>query len=186
MKGLVDQNSATAHGDIVGGNKLTIVNHQAQLGFVGVLIKKLQTEVEKKVEIQHVIEKLQQFQQYKSVSDGVIGLEAKLDKAGRSHEKDIALETKEAFAKLLERWSLYPSAQEIFAHLLGRAVHEFTYSISPKIGSLDESGINQLITDRVVTPTISECGTETVDFSHAAAMGMIYWLAERCFVRWHK
>jgi len=50
------------------------------------------------------------------------------------------------------------SAQEIFAYLLAKVEHEFSYSVLPIIGKVDEAGINAIVTEKIVAPTISECG----------------------------
>ena len=89
------------------------------------------------------------------------------------------------FVKLLEKWSLYASAQEIFVFLLAKAEHDFTYLIRPSLKTATEVEINQLIHDVIVMPTIQQCGTTVFTLNHGVAMGMVYWLAEQCFVRWH-
>ena len=81
--------------------------------------------------------------------------EAKLDASGRQGELRAAMEKKEMFAKLLERWSLYASAQQIFVHLLARAEHEFNYNIYPKIESLQPVQVNELVTDKIVSPIVN-------------------------------
>ncbi|WP_368039360.1 MULTISPECIES: ABC-three component system protein [unclassified Tardiphaga] len=35
-------------------------------------------------------------------------------------------------------------------------------------------------------PTVSECGASVFEIDHNTALGMVYWLAEQCFVRWHR
>jgi hypothetical protein len=149
------------------------------------LLHRLQHEMEHDVRVQQTIEKLQVYCRRKS-EVGPVGLEAKLTAADREYEILGAIERKEQFAKLLERWSLYGSAQEIFAYLLARAEHEFTMSVNPHLGIADPVAINQVITQRIVEPTIADCGVGEFCFDHRSAMGMVYWLAEQCFVRWHK
>jgi hypothetical protein len=93
---------------------------------------------------------------------------------------------KEMFVKLLEKWSLYASAQEIFAYLLAKAEYNFNYLIHPKIDPANVVEINQLIHDKIVMPTIEQCGASVFTLNHGVAMGMLYWLAEQCFIRWHQ
>lgn len=149
------------------------------------LLAKLQAEVENNEQTRRTVESLARFQRQRA-HDGIVGLEAKFAKAGKQAELDDALEQKELFAKLLEKWSLYKSAQEIFAFLLAKAEYEFNYFIRPQIEKLSEIELNQLVKDRVVEPTTAACGGSTLVINHGEAMGMIYWLAEQCFVRWHK
>jgi DNA-dependent RNA polymerase auxiliary subunit epsilon len=187
MGNSVDQTGASAGADIVGGDKVVHHHYQADKSesVVAQLLDKLRLEVQSDEKIRHTVENLQFF--YEHVShDGVTGLEAKLSTAKRDHELTSALEKKEHFAKLLEKWSLYGSAQELFAYFLARAEHEFTLFVLPKLRDLKESEINQLIHERIVLPTIMECGTSVFTLNHATVMGMVYWLAEQCYVRWHQ
>jgi hypothetical protein len=188
MSATINQSGASAGGDLVGGNK-TVNNYfhpaSSQSGIVEQLLAKLQAEIDKNEQVRHIVENLQYFYK-KRAPDGINGLEAKLTAGRRDHEIYLALEKKELFAKLLEKWSLYASAQEIFACLLAKAEHEFSMFVYPKIGKLDQDGINQLVNDRIVTPAISECGVGVFTLNHSIVMGMIYWLAEQCFVRWHQ
>ena len=152
---------------------------------VGQLIQKLQSEIAQDVQVQHTIEALANFQARRSL-DGIDGLEAKLIAGRREHEILAAYDKKEQFAKLLQRWSLYASAQEIFVCLLARAEYEFTHFVYPEISALSPTEINQIIHDRIIQTTINECGVDVFVLNHGTAMGMLYWLAEQCFIRWHK
>lgn len=113
------------------------------------------------------------------------GLEAKLNAAGRSSSYIDAIEKKEMFVKLLERWSLYHSAQQIFVHILAKAEIEFNGVVYLQIPNKTEAEINTLVIDRIVGPIVEECGYELIEMSHNIVQGMIYWLAEQCFIRWH-
>jgi hypothetical protein len=183
----VNQKGVSAHGDVVAGDKSETHYHAppAPVGVVETLLQKLQAEVSTNKEVLHTIESLARYYNERSL-DGVKGLKNKLDAADRSNEYVDALEKKEMFAKLLEKWALYASAQEIFAHFLAKAEHEFNYIIYPQIGELKPFEVNQLVTDKIVVPTIAECGATVFSINHSAAMGMIYWLAEQCYVRWHQ
>ena len=183
---LVNQGRASAGGDVIAGNKteINLSVGREQLGVVGQLLAKLQSEVEKNIHVRHTVETLARFH-VRRVADGVVGLEAKLKAADRESELLDALEKKELFAKMLERWALYASAQEIFAVLLARIEYEFNYFIAPQLPCLSRLEVNQLVNDKIVVPTISECGASVFVMDHATAMGMVYWLAEQCYVRWH-
>jgi hypothetical protein len=183
----VDQSRASAHGDIVAGNKVETHLHSstASSGVVEKLLEKLHAEIARSEATRPIIESLARYYEERA-HDGIKGLKNKLDAAGRSGEYTDALEKKEMFAKLLEKWSLYASAQEIFVYLLARAEHEFNLIIYPQISSLKPFEVNQLVTEKIVGPTVAECGPTVFNFNHGTAMGMIYWLAEQCFVRWHQ
>lgn len=187
MTSRVSQQGATAHGDIVGRDKIETHYHPgaSKPGVVEQLLQKLQAEVENDEKVRHTIEALAHFQSRRS-HDGIDGLEAKLRAGRRADEYVNALEKKELFVKLLEKWSLYASAQEIFAYLLAQVEHEFNYFVHPQITTHDTIGVNQLVNDRIVIPTIKECGSSVFVLNHGIVMGMVYWLAEQCFVRWHQ
>jgi hypothetical protein len=88
------------------------------------------------------IDALANFQMRKSV-DGIDGLEAKLVAGQRQDELLMdALEKKEQFAKLLQKWPLYASAQEIFAYLLAKAEYEFNHFIHPQITTLPRISVD--------------------------------------------
>ncbi|HWY16829.1 MAG TPA: ABC-three component system protein [Rhizomicrobium sp.] len=188
MSNTVDQSGAHAGEDIVAGNKEVHYHLSGEIksdGVVAQLLQKLRAEMDGNDKIKHTVENLQFFYNH-IAGDGVVGLEAKLIAAQRKAEIITAFAKKEHFAKLLETWSLYASAQEIFAYFLARAEHEFSMFVLPKLGELQPAEINQLINDKIVLPTITECGTSVFTLNHTAVMGMVYWLAEQCFVRWNE
>ncbi len=183
----VDQRGAKAAGNVVGGD-LIIYNNIAPIApmpVVDELLSKLQEEIDKNEQSRAMIDALLYYYDHKG-HDEVAGLEAKLIAGGREDETPIALEKKEQFVKLLDKWSMYQSAQEIFVHLLARAEHEFTYQVLPLLGSAPIPLVNDAITARIVDPIVGQCGASVFKINHGVAMGMFYWLAEQCFVRWHK
>lgn len=182
-----DQRWAVAQGDIVGRDKNIVVQlpPTAPSRAIARWLRKLRKELETNAAIRHTIEKLQRYSQKRN-TDGISGLEAKLHAAGRQDEVIEALEKKERFAKELERWSLYPSAQEILGHLLAKAEHDFRMHVLPYVGSLDRAQINQIVSVQIVNPMVEDCADDPLNFDHSTIMGMVYWLAEQCFVQWHK
>jgi hypothetical protein len=182
----VDQSNASARGDLVGRDKWEINQYAAPAANpLGVLLEKLKAEVESDQQAKECLAELEQYHQ-RSAHDGIEGLQAKLERAGRADELEWALKQKEKFVKLLTEWSLYASAQELFVYLLGRADYEFTVFIRPKLEEIAAEEINEMFKTRIVEPTVAGCAGAVVSISHPVAMGMIYWLAEQCFVRWHK
>ena len=175
----VDQRRASAQGDVVGGDKITELHiHESTASSGGVveqLLRKLEAEIADNAQTQETIQALKRFYNRRS-DDGIEELEAKLDASGRQGELRAAMEKKEMFAKLLERWSLYASAQQIFVYLLARAEHEFNYNIYPKIESLQPVQVNELVTDRIVSPVVKLCGSTIFAVDHGTALGMLYWL----------
>lgn len=148
------------------------------------LLHKLQHEVEQNIIYNDTIVRLQRY--HGGVShDDVKGLVAKLAHSGRAAQIEIALEQKEEFAKLLETWSLYYSAQEIFVYLLARAENVFTTEVMPEMATSSVSQINRQINRDIIDLIVDECAVSVLQIDHVSAMGMLYWLAEQCFIRWH-
>lgn len=184
LPAVVSQSKATAGGDIIAGHKITNHNYPAAASRVEALMLGLVREIETKQEVKGIIDSLQFY--FKQIApDGIVGLEAKLNHAGRSGEMYIAFEKKELFVKILDKYSLYESAQKIFAYLLAKVEHEFNFAVHPQVTYCDPLQLNQLISDKIVEPIVAECGVGPLDINHNVAMGMVYWLAEQCFVRWH-
>src|ERR1700683_3900738 len=106
MNNLVNQHGARADGDVVGRDKIEAQYHLpgARQSIVEQLLQKLQAEVLKNAEVQHTIEALAHFQCRRS-HDGIDDLEAKLKAGHRADEYLMAIEKKELFVKLLEKWS---------------------------------------------------------------------------------
>jgi|JI10StandDraft_1071094.scaffolds.fasta_scaffold63298_3 hypothetical protein len=184
---IINQKGAKAGRDIVAGDKVDHHHYPptAKASVVEALMAKLQKEMEQSSQVTAMIDELCHYHQHKA-HDGVTGLEAKLQKGQRSHEIDYALDQKEQFAKILEKWSMYASAQEIFVHLLARAEIEYRAHVLPQLDALTEVQVNEAITTRIVNPIVADCGNTVFKLNHGTAMGMFYWLAEQCFVRWHK
>jgi hypothetical protein len=83
LPALVSQSKATAGGDIVGGSKITNYNYPVAASRVEALMLGLMKEIETKQEVKGIIDSLQFY--FKQIApDGVVGLEAKLQHAGRA------------------------------------------------------------------------------------------------------
>lgn len=149
-------------------------------------MEKLAEEMAHNEKTQEMVDSLQYFQEKFSI-DGIVGLENKLKHAHRSPEKvKKALKRKEEFSKLLDRFGLFGSAQEIFAFLLSRTEHLFEVEVEPFIGQVDDAEIDRITQHKVVTPILDEMSQGVFAVNNNHASGMVYWLAEQCFIRWHK
>ncbi|WP_152612638.1 ABC-three component system protein [Leisingera sp. ANG-M7] len=137
--------------------------------------------------VEGFIDDLQMFQDHRSTS-GVVGLKDKLTDAEREDEIESAELKKELFAKLLLRMQHYPSAQRIFALFLARINDVFEHHITPHASEagMDRRAVDGIIEEKIVQPTLQDMGEgfEHFTINHAHVRGMIYWLADRCFVRW--
>jgi hypothetical protein len=41
------------------------------------------------------------------------------------------------------------------------------------------------VSEKVVQAVVTEYGLGTFALNHGLVLGMTYWLADRCYVRWH-
>nr|WP_313311007.1 ABC-three component system protein [Stenotrophomonas geniculata] len=181
----VDQRKASAGRDLVGRDKV-VINLPADRALTKVekLNEKLRLEMANDMRAIEVMERLQNYR-VKIPLDGIAGLEAKLEFSGRSDQTYRALEMKELFAKLLDKWSLYASAQEIFLHLLAMTDHKFNFQVAPRLAHMDRLQIDEIVEEKVISPAIEEVGVGPIMMDHELAMGMVYWLAEQCRIKWH-
>lgn len=179
---LVNQGGAVAGGDVVGRDKYI---YEAPKSMIEKLLIRLKEQYECNDQVQETIDELARYHSRRA-SDGIFGLEAKLIAAGKSSIYDDAIEKKEMFAKLLQKWSLYSSAQMIFVHILAKAENEFNSVVYLEIPTKTEAEINALVLDRIVNPIVEECSSELMGVSYNLVQGMIYWLAEQCFIKWHQ
>lgn len=182
----VSQAGAIAGRDIAGRD---VVKNYYPVPCEKSTLSKLKLRLQHEVETgRHCLETLEELQRFKKpiADDGVSGLEAKLEFSGRAGQIIPAFEMKEEFAKLLDRWSLYASAQEIFAHLLAMADYKYRVQILPQLGNLTDVEYDELVEDKIVRAVIEGVGIDVFSMNHHSAMGMVYWLAEQCRVRWHQ
>jgi hypothetical protein len=178
----VDQRRASPAGDNVGRDK--IINNQARKSQVEGWLDKLADQLRDNAEVRHFVDSLQYyFQSYPY--DSVVGLEAKLDHAGRSREKLAALRRKEAFSKLLEEWKAYPAAQEIIAYFLSKIEVAFETQIAPMLGQATNGEIDKAVEAALIIPVLDEMGCGPFMLNYMNVSGMVYWLAEQCYIRWH-
>ncbi|WP_143042370.1 ABC-three component system protein [Citreimonas salinaria] len=135
--------------------------------------------------VEGFIDDLQMFQDRRS-SAKLVGLQEKLKDAEREDQLESAQMKKELFAKLLVKMQHYPSAQKIFALFLARINDVFENHIVPHVSSLDRQKVDEIIEERIIQPTLKDMGSgfEHFTINHAHIRGMIYWLADRCYVRW--
>jgi hypothetical protein len=182
----VDQSHATAGGDNVAGNKTTIaLPPRERIAAFDALKKRLCEDLAADKRVKDTIEKLRRYE--KPVSpDGIAGLEDKLNHAGRQDELFYALEQKERFAMFMAEWSFFETAQKLIALALATIEYEYAVHILPNVTSLDRQQVDCLIHDRVVVPLFNDIGVDVLDLDQNLIMGMVYWLGDQCYVRWHQ
>lgn len=180
-----DMRKAAPQGDAVGRDKISNHHYSERKTQIDGWLEKLADELRDDVKVKNFVDNLQYYFQQMPYDD-VIGLEAKLVKAGRENQRISALRKKEAFSKLLAEWQAYPAAQEIIAYFLARVEAAFENSIIPVLGTADASQIDDIVKRELIEPVLSEMGCGPFVLNHNNVAGMIYWLAEQCYVRWHQ
>jgi len=189
----VTQRDVRAGKDVVAGNKFELPNATFNVlpavpdySLINKLVDELRAAIDDDEEAKHTVATLQIYKRGRKPADGINGLEDKLENANRSHELEDALDQKQLFVELLEKWSYFASAQEIFAHLLGRMRRSFSTKILPKIPDSAAAEIDALVDDEIVDPILNECSQiPQFTVNSDVALGMYYWLADQCYVRWH-
>jgi hypothetical protein len=179
-----NQSHASAQGDIVARDKTTTVYNYRPNKIDGI-VAKLRQEQADGTTTDNMIEALQYYLT-PVAPDGIKGLEAKLNHSGRADQLSTALREKELFAKFLEKWSHFSSAQELFAHLLAAVEQRFNSFPYAKLDELARADFDAMVHEKVIEPVMAELGDEPLGINATVVCGMIYWLAEQCFVRWHR
>ncbi|KZK81815.1 hypothetical protein PsW64_02404 [Pseudovibrio sp. W64] len=192
----INQHGAQAGQDLVGRDKNTVNKITYNIGsvlstvtdpLIARLCNELQNAVDDDATIADIVENLSIYKRKRDAKDGVVGLEQKLNRSDREYLLEDALEQKQLFIELLNKWSLYASAQEIFAHLLATAKRNFTTQVYSHVGTANNTIIDKLTDEHVVKVTV-QMGSDIPLFTINTdiALGLLYWLAEQCLIKWHK
>ena len=180
----VDQSGATAGNKVVGRDDKSVTVYSGGNVHVRELVRKLDTEIASAKLRNNLIDSLQFFEE-PFAPDGVLGLEQKLAKSGQAEKIPMAVRHKEMFAKFLSKYALYGAAQELLALCLHRIHLEFETKVHPKCDDMSRSELDEMILSDVIHCVVKEYGLGTFALNHGLVLGMTYWLAERCYVRWH-
>lgn len=187
-----DQSKST-----VGGNQVArdfyenneIHNHyRAGRGNqINLLLRKLIKEYEENIVTKEFVSSLQFYVRNPKVSEES-SLKEKLEKSRADISYEDAILEKEFFAKLMEEFKHFSSAQEIFAYFLSMIYNVFYSKIIPKSDDLTWSEIQEIVDECIVDKILAEIGegSDVFVINPLHIRGMVFWLADRCFVRWKK
>ncbi|WP_354035543.1 ABC-three component system protein [Bradyrhizobium sp. S3.2.6] len=186
------QSNVTAGRDNAGGdinntnsnNQIFNVSFGDEKSPIAAWMALLVEEIKHNQQASDFIDTLQMYHE-KHSHDGVDGLEAKLHHSGRQSEVSLALRKKELFRRLLAKYSMFESAQQIFAYLLSKLEQDFRSYVLPNLANRSGGEIDELFGQYVVGPCATEIKSGVFCLNAAIAAGMVYWLAEQCYVRWH-
>ncbi|WP_162653304.1 ABC-three component system protein [Lentilitoribacter sp. Alg239-R112] len=153
------------------------------------LLQRLSSEInqEQKKSLERFLGDLYLYVQKRDQADDD-DLETKLVSANRTMEIKNAEQSLESFVMLLEQYQYFPSGQKLFGFFLGRIHDVFCHQILNRINSLNDSDIDRIIQTEIIDQTITDMGEgfEHFTLTHKHVRGMVYYLADRCFVRWDK
>lgn len=177
-----------AGGDVVGRDKhektVNIHKYGSRRTPISILNDKYLQEMQGETEIFEYIQVLMHY--VDSSEDDVRGLEDKLRSALRDRKYiEEAKKYKELFAKRLIKRDLSPSAQKIFAYLLGKIKQSFRHKIIPSIKKgIDRDTIEEMIFSDVIEPIYEGLEENVLDITWVEFIGMLYFLTGNCHLRW--
>ncbi len=177
-----------AGGDIVGRDKhektVNIYKYGSRRTPISILNDKYIEEMQEETEIFEYIQSLMHF--VDPVEDDFKGLEDKLKSALRdSNYIEDAKKHKELFAKRLIKRDLSPSAQKIFAYLLGKLKQSFRHKIIPSMkNGISQDIIEEMIFSNVIEPIYGELEENVLEITWDEFIGMLFFLTGNCHLRW--
>ncbi len=120
-------------------------------------------------------------------TDGdVRGLEAKLRDSGRLDMLHFAMREKEAAVKMLMRYQSSRSAQRVFTILLDELHTIYILTVTPVI----ENGGDRATVDEKISNALqvikSMLGENFLEFTVKDLLGLLFFLAGNCHIRWDK
>lgn len=121
-------------------------------------------------------------------TDGDIrGLTEKLREASREDLEIMAKRLKEDAAKLVARHQTSPIAQDIITMVLSKIYTDFVLHVTPAIqAGQPRPIIDQLISERVVDSAMDMLGDNDVMLTDTDVLGLLFFLAGNCHIRWDK
>ncbi len=165
-------------------NVTNVHNYGARRSQLSILNDKYLQEMQEETDIFEYIQSLMHF--VDPVEADVRGLEDKLKAASRdSRFIEEAKKYKELFAKRLIKRDLSPSAQRIFAYLLGKIKQSFRHKIVPSMKSgMEQEKIEELIFSDVIEPIYDELEENVLEITWDEFIGMLYFLTGNCHLKW--
>ena len=152
------------------------------------LLKSLNQEVSDDKHCVEFVEELVMFINPRNMEEyEITGLQNKLNHVERGAEYNDAIMKKEIFAKLFKRLEHFQSAQRIFGHFLSRIHEVFDSEIMNQPHTLSRQQVENIVSEKIVQPILDDMGEGCDHFTinPTTIKGMIFWLADKCWVRWH-
>ncbi|MAN81459.1 MAG: hypothetical protein CMF64_13825 [Magnetovibrio sp.] len=189
MVNSTNQNNANISGQqnkIVGGDDNSQVNNNyGSNGKLASLFDKLKSSFDNSEEIERISNDLKRY----TTRRDTIGLEKKLEMAGKSYLYEDFAWLKQEFYKKLVLYQNYEPAQEIFAYILAIVLEKHINIIKPMIRHNEsEKLILSTISNDIVNPILSliqsEGCNDIIGLSSTEIQGMFHYLTGNCHINW--
>lgn len=189
MANSTNQNNANISGQqnkIVGGDDNSQVNNNyGSNGKLASLFDKLKSSFDNREEIERISNDLKRY----TTRRDTIGLEKKLEMAGKSYLYEDFAWLKQEFYKKLVLYQNYEPAQEIFAYILAIVLEKHINIIKPMIRHNEsEKLILSTISNDIVNPILSliqsEGCNDIIGLSSTEIQGMFHYLTGNCHINW--
>jgi hypothetical protein len=185
---LTNQSNNNALGDIVAGNKHVIQHIKGAPTVSGELLRlygRLQEDGIGEQSNGIIIEQLQHYLSARTDGD-VRGLEDKLKTSGRKDLLDFASLLKEKATKKMMRYQHSRTAQRIFTIILEQIHTSFVLTIVPRIQNEESRLTVDQSTHVMLDDEIGKLGENLLELTSHDLLGLLYFLAGNCHIRWDK
>lgn len=181
------QRGNTAGRDIVSAKTVEINNnHFDRPTALARLYERFRSDKDKNELQAEMYEKLQHFCNVDTDGD-IRGLAEKLTASEREDLIRYAERLKEQAAKLVMRWQTSGTAQDILAMIMGKMHTAFTLNVTPAIQkNSPREDVDRLMYDRVIQLVEDMLGDNDLMLSADDLLGLLFFLAGNCHIRWDK
>jgi hypothetical protein len=179
-----EQSDNTVGGDLAGGNITKHYYHPNSLAseYLRELYQKCLDE--KNSETIKFAEKLDYYNS--TMTGDVLGLEGKLEAAGREDRLWYAKEAKEQYHKKLLKTATFSQAtQEINIFLLSEVQSSYLLNVYPLICDDDnQTTVDHAVENLIVKSLLELLGINLLGFTSMDILGMLYFLTGNCHIKW--
>jgi len=186
---MTNQKNITAGGTVVGGNltqKTVNIREVERINkILDKLFKQYSNDKNTGKTTDTVVASLNEFAIETDPALLEKDLEQKLADAGRLELFKEGLIYKEMFRQKIERYRLFPSAQEIYAYLLGIVLTRFNDFVKPAIDEgLSTAEIKSVIHEQILEAITLMIPDAEPTCDYPSLSGMVYFLTGNCFIEW--
>ena len=164
------------------------VQSQMKDSYLSKLERNLQNEIGSDIILQEITQELNHYiRELENVE--AVDLKGKLNLASRESELYEALRLKEKISKLIDKYSLYTSANKYLTFIFAKIIYLFKTYVYPEIyAEKNIFEIRKVVLEQVIIPVSKEIeqGENFFDLTFDDIYGMIYFLAGNCHLWFDK